>query len=179
MKIVVTGMISATGELFDIFSEQSNKAMDLSLSAFSHLRQTMQAPFPAGHVGIFRFAEWIGSYTGSDPISTAVLLDYKPRTDLPGLAHAMQQVDLDAAATSISSYFTGFGYAVTVTASTDATIFEGFPGAPTRRRSVDGSEVVARFNNDLQGQQMCATPMDVRRYFTNNVPAMTTDLIGC
>lgn len=59
--------------------------------------------------------------------------------------------------------------------------FEDFPvPAPgTTRRSEDGP-TVARGNMDLQAQQVCQRPIDMRKYFSNNdVPQMPTTTVAC
>jgi len=170
-RIAVSGMIEVSGALGDAFSSTT----DIALSAFSHLKQTMGVtPFNSLNAVFFiRDGTWIPSYGKEGAIRTAVLVEYTSRTLIQ-----LTQNDLDLVATAIKNYFSGFRCGVSIRPQVDDA-FAGFPTGRPTRRDVGEISLNEREANDLQGQQVCANPVDVRSYYSDKVPGMTTDVIAC
>lgn len=177
VKFAVHGTLSLTGALEQVFTEGANRAMDLSLSALEHLRQTMAITDTGSTVAnnILQNGRWTPSYLGNGAqVETAIVLDYE--NPIPGILQPTLN-DLNLVANTIYNYFRGFNYGVSIVPQTQP--FPHFPGTPTQRRSEADSELLVRSSNDLQGQQVCAHPIDIRPYFEDVVPIMTQYVAQC
>jgi hypothetical protein len=171
-RIAVSGMIEVKGPLADAFAG----AKDISLSAYTHLKQTMAVtPFTSLNSQFFvTHGRWIPSYEGGNPISLAILVEYTSASIIQ-----LTQYDLDLVATAVKRYFDGFGYDSTIRPQVNDAFARFLTGNPTRRSVGDILALSEREENDLQGQQVCANPMDVRSYFSGNVPGIPTEVIAC
>lgn len=175
MNIAITGAIQLVGPLFDIFLEDK-RGEHIVLAAYSHfIGQIWRRTTPEWVVTyILQAAIWRPSYGyfsgpgGPTTITAAFLLNTQQA------ATHLSVAEFNLLVSTIADYWKGFNYGV-------STIFRpgAWTGFPTYRRSLMESSILTARNANLEAQQICRRPMDMRTYFSNEVPQKTSRWVGC